>query len=73
MTEDEDQPWTVVTDEMVRLLSVQAELRLEPDRLATVAANLAELRAIADQLRSFDLDGVEPEVAFDPRWTEDPA
>ena len=56
--------------EDVRHLAEVAGLDLSPDRLPVVAVHLAELLALAADLRTIDLDGVEPETRFDPRWPD---
>ena len=58
------------TEETVRVLADLAGLRLEPDRMPVVAAHLADLLAFAAEVRGVDVDGLDPEVAFDPSWPE---
>lgn len=58
------------TEATVRALADLAGLRLEPDRLPIVATHLTDLLAFAAEVRAVDVEGLEPEVAFDPRWPE---
>ena len=36
-----------------------------------IAAGLAELQAVAAALETLDLEGVTPELAFDPAWPDE--
>ena len=58
------------TEATVRALADLAGLRLEPDRLPVVATHLADLLAFATDVRAVDVEGLEPEVACDPRWPD---
>jgi hypothetical protein len=57
----------VAVDE-VRALAELAGVRLDPDRLAGVAAILAAIAADLSGFETLDLDGVEPELAFRASW-----
>lgn len=62
----------VGSDEEGRLRSTGelAGVPVDAERAGAMAAFLAEVREVADELLALDLEGVEPDVGFDPRWTE---
>ena len=60
----------VTTEDGVWRLAELAGLDLTAERLPVVAAQLSELCAIAVELRAVDVEGVDPDVAFDARWLE---
>ena len=55
-------------EERLRLLSELVGDRLDPQRLPAVAAFLAEVRQLADELLDLDLEAARPDAVFDPRW-----
>lgn len=54
----------------LRLLSELVGVPIDPQRLPAVAAYLAEVRQLADELLGLDLDAAPPGAIYDPRWPE---
>lgn len=54
----------------VRLVSEQVDVPVDPKSLPAIAAFLAEVRQLADELLVLDLDAAPPDAVYDPRWPE---
>ena len=57
-------------EERLRLMSELVGVRVDAQCLPAVAAFLAEVRQLTDELLRLDLEGARPDAVFDPRWPE---
>ena len=57
-------------EERLRLVSELIGVRVDPEHLSAVAAFLAEVRQLADELLLLDLEAAQPDAVYDPRWPE---
>ena len=57
-------------EERLRLMAELVGVPVDPRRLPAVAAFLAEVRQLADELLVLDLEAAWPDAVFDPRWPE---
>ena len=65
-------PEQEITESAVAALGRALELKLSTEDLASLAAGLHATRREMASLDSFDLDGVEPAIRFQPRPPADP-
>jgi hypothetical protein len=56
--------------DLATLLSGAAGVTIAPDRMKIVAEFLREVREADAHLQSLDLEGIAPDVVFDPSWPE---
>lgn len=58
-----------VTEELTSSLAVAAGMPIPPEQLTAATELLDALFAMESLLAPLDLDGVEPELRWDARWT----
>lgn len=57
-----------VTEEFVRGFLAKSGIEVDPAELGGVTAQAASLLEGGRMLAMLDLEAIEPEVVFDPRW-----
>jgi hypothetical protein len=59
-----------ISPEEAQLMGMLVGLTIPPEDLAALAEELSDQLASVYQLAALDLEGVDPVLGFDPRWSE---